>query len=329
MNPYTLNPPESEVAFEKLCLALLKLHWLRPGLERFAKKGEEQFGVDIFDTLGESPLYGAQCKLKERWKSLEPAEIREEVGKARTFPSKLDHYALLTTGKISGAAQLTVQSINQEHRAAGLFIVELFTWEKITELIRQYPEIEQQFYGGLRAEEVATVTSKLDYIAKLTESVTSASASTEIDALIDEARTRITPREAQLAILLLNRIQRTKGGELSAWHRFRILTNIGAASLLLGKTADAARHFLDAKPLRPDDELAAANEVLAYHLLGQDEETQERSTTAIERFPNSTRLRSLWIQSAPRDKIYDELLEATPSHLRKDAEVASPFAGEL
>jgi hypothetical protein len=60
MNPYTINPPESDVTFEKLCLALLKRHWSRPGLERFAKKGEEQFGVDIFDTLGESPMYGAQ-----------------------------------------------------------------------------------------------------------------------------------------------------------------------------------------------------------------------------------------------------------------------------
>jgi tetratricopeptide (TPR) repeat protein len=323
LNPYTINPPESEVVFEKLCLTLLKRHWSRPGLERFAKRGEEQFGVDVFDTLGESPLYAAQCKLKEQWKSLEPAEIREEVGKAKTFPSRLNHYAILTTGKISGAAQLAVQSINQEHRAEGLFTVELFTWEKITELIRQYPEIEQQFYGGLRVEEVATVSSKLDYIAKLTESVTSASVSTEIDALIDEARARITPREAQIAILLLNRIQRTKGGDLSDWHRFRIFTNIGAASLILGKTADAARHFLDAKPLRPDDELAVTNEVLAYHLLYQDDETRARSTAAIERFPNSTRLRSLWIQSASSDNAYEELLDATPSHMRNDAEVAS------
>jgi hypothetical protein len=70
MNPYTINPPESDVAFEKLCLALLKEYWSRRGLERFAKKGEEQFGVDIFDTLGESPLYGAQCKLKEQRKPL-------------------------------------------------------------------------------------------------------------------------------------------------------------------------------------------------------------------------------------------------------------------
>jgi hypothetical protein len=184
MNPYSINPPESEVTFEKLCLALLRRHWSRPGLERFAKKGEEQFGVDIFDTFGENPMYGAQCKLKERWKSLDPGEIDDEVEKAKTFPSKLDHYAILTTGKISGAAQLAIQAINQKHRAAGLFTVELFTWEKITELIRQYPEIEQEFYGGLRSEEVATVNTKLDYIAKLTESVTSSSATTEIDVLI-------------------------------------------------------------------------------------------------------------------------------------------------
>src|SRR5579862_6406285 len=121
MNPYSINPPESEVVFEELCTALLKRHWSRPGLERFAKKGEEQFGVDIFDTLGESPMYGAQCKLKEASKSLEPAEIRAEVEKAEGFPVKLDHYAIMTTGKISGTAQLAIQQINQKHRNAGLF----------------------------------------------------------------------------------------------------------------------------------------------------------------------------------------------------------------
>jgi tetratricopeptide (TPR) repeat protein len=322
MNPYTINPPESEVAFEKLCLDLLKRHWSRPGLERFAKKGEDQFGVDIFDTLGQSPLYAAQCKLKEQTKSLGPAEIREELRKAKKFPSKLDHYAILTTGKISGAAQLEIQAINQENRASGLFTVELFTWEKITELIRQYPEVEQQFYGGLRSEEVATVNAKLDYIATLTESVSSVSATSEIDALIDEARTRITPGEAQIAVMLLNRVQRTKGGELSDWHRFRIFTNLGAANLMLGKGEAAARHFLDAAPLRPDDELAVANEVLAYYLLLQEKETREKVAVAVERFPNSTRIRSLWLQSAPPAQTYEELLDATPGHLRKDAEIA-------
>ncbi len=239
MNPYSINPPESEVVFEELCLELLKLRWSRKGLERFAKKGEHQYGVDIFDRLGERPQYAAQCKLKEQWKSLEPAEIRSEVDKAKKFPSKLNHYAILTTGKISGQAQLTIQTINQEHRAAGIFTVELLTWDKIADLIRQYPEVEQRFYGGLRSEEVASFNAKLDQIVTLTQSVTSRSATGEIDALIDEARTRITPREAQIAVHLLDRLQRTRGGELSDWHRFRIFTNLGAASLILGESETA------------------------------------------------------------------------------------------
>jgi len=318
---YTINPPESEVDFEKLCLALLKRHWSRQGLERFAKRGEEQFGVDIFDTLGESPLYAAQCKLKEQWKSLEPAEIREEIDKAKTFPSKLEHYAILTTGKISGAAQLTVQAINQEHRGAGLFTIELFAWDKITELIRQYSEIEQQFYGGLQPQTVALVTSKLDCVVSLAEAAVSAGTRTEIDSLIDEARAYITSNQSQIAVLLLNQIQRTRGCELSDWHRFRILTNLGAANLNLGNGAEAAKYFLNARQFS-EDELAITNEVLAYHLLLNDEETRERSTRALERFPASTRLRSLWIQAADPAKSYEHLLAETPTHMRKDAEVA-------
>lgn len=278
MNPYTINPPESEVVFEELCLELLKLHWSRPGLERFAKKGENQYGVDIFDTLGESPQYAAQCQLKEPGKSLAPGEIRAEVEKAKTFPAKLDHYAILTTGKVSGEAPLTIQAINQEHRASGLFKVELWTWRKISKLIRQYAEVEQQFYGGLRSEEVAGVNAKLDHIVMLTQSVSSAAATSEIDALIDDARTHITPKDAQIAVLLLNRIQRTKGGELTDWHRFRILTNLGAANSILGKGEAASRYFLDAARLRPDDELAVTNEVLAFHLLLQDKETRNMGT---------------------------------------------------
>jgi hypothetical protein len=76
--------------------------------------------VDIFDTLGETPQYAAQCKLKEKWKSLSGTKIRAEVEKAKKFPSKLDHYAILTTGKISGQAQLAIQAINQENRAGKL-----------------------------------------------------------------------------------------------------------------------------------------------------------------------------------------------------------------
>jgi hypothetical protein len=121
------------------------------------------------------------------------------------------------------------------------------------------------------------------------------SSAAEIDALIDQARERINPREAKIAIYLLEQIQRTRGGNLSSWQRFRILTNLGCAHLALEESKIAARYFLDAAPLQPDDQKAVENEVVAYHLLLQEKETREKAAAAVERFPNSTRIRSLWL----------------------------------
>ncbi len=158
MIPYNISPPTNEDVFEELCLGLLKQHWAKPRLERFGRRGERQNGVDILDLGGTLPLYAAQCKLKEEWKTLDAAEISAEVNKAKYFRPPLGYYAILTTAKVSTNSQLAVQAINHQHKNDGLFEVELFTWKRVTDLIRQYPEVEQQFYGGLQFE--AAVRSK-------------------------------------------------------------------------------------------------------------------------------------------------------------------------
>jgi hypothetical protein len=56
MIPYLIPVPANDDVFEELCLALLKEHWARPRLERFGKKGERQYGIDILD-LGELFLF--------------------------------------------------------------------------------------------------------------------------------------------------------------------------------------------------------------------------------------------------------------------------------
>jgi hypothetical protein len=145
----------------------------------------------------------------------------------------------------------------------------------------------------------------------------------EIDGRINQARAHVNPCEAKIAIHMLGQIRLAKGGAISKWQRFRVLTNLVASNLMIEECKIAARYFLDATPLAPDDETGVGNEVLAYHLLFQEKETREKAATAIERFPNSTRIRSLWIQSAPQEKTYEELHDATPARMRKDDEVAS------
>lgn len=71
--------------FEDLCRDLLRTYWKRPSLERFGRKGQRQYGIDILDLGGVFPLHAAQCKLREYGGVLSAATISAEVGEARKF----------------------------------------------------------------------------------------------------------------------------------------------------------------------------------------------------------------------------------------------------
>ena len=158
--PQRFAIPVNSADFEQMCLALLRRHWSRPGLESFAKRGEGQFGIDILDISGEPQIYAAQCKLREPHKSLSPAEIQAEVNAAIRFDPPLARYAVLTTGKVSARSQRKIQEINRLHRADGLFEVELLPWEKLCELLQEYPEVRERFYGAVK--EVASAPAVHD-----------------------------------------------------------------------------------------------------------------------------------------------------------------------
>jgi hypothetical protein len=55
--PQRFAIPATDDAFEEMCLRLLRLYWSRPGLERFGKRGERQYGIDILDLSGSTPIY--------------------------------------------------------------------------------------------------------------------------------------------------------------------------------------------------------------------------------------------------------------------------------
>ena len=57
---FTYPFPKAEEDFEHLCWQLLKQHWNLPQLQRYAHRGDEQEGVDIFDPAQTQPIRAAQ-----------------------------------------------------------------------------------------------------------------------------------------------------------------------------------------------------------------------------------------------------------------------------
>ena len=249
--PLLFPIPSDDNDFEDLCVDLLRLHWNRPKLERFGRKGQKQFGIDILDLGGAVPLYAAQCKLREYGKTLSPTEISDEVDKARKFVPALGKYGILTTAKISTQVQTRVLELNRRHTELGLFEIELLAWNKICGLLQAYEGVRQEFYGSIAITPTGRIGGAHPPIVEQSLNVGVVVSESRINEEIDSAREAIKRREFQIALLLLNRIQQRDN--ITNFHRFRISSNLGAAELGLGRHELAAQHFLDSVVWEPQD----------------------------------------------------------------------------
>lgn len=161
------QPPSNEADFELLCLKLLRCHWKCNQLDLYGRRGEAQSGVDIIELSGVAKPRAAQCKCHHDHVVIQRAEILDEIGKAKKFEQPLSQYWIMTSAKTSVIAQKAISQINIEHKANKLFLVELWTWNKIEDLMDNYPEILDDFYCTIGGQTVKRFELKLDAILSL------------------------------------------------------------------------------------------------------------------------------------------------------------------
>jgi DNA-binding PadR family transcriptional regulator/tetratricopeptide (TPR) repeat protein len=147
-----------------------------------------------------------------------------------------------------------------------------------------------------------------------------------IDSEINEARDFINQHKFSDAAVILRRLQSKKAHLLSKQHRYRIISNCGAIAVGEGKPDDAARHFLEAALLEPDDERARVNEVFAHFLRRDLVKTFQMATERRSLYPCSTRLSALWIMSAPSSTSLAEIESTLDPSLFNDHEVCVALA---
>ncbi len=324
------NRPRTEQDFESLCLKLLRAYWKCPELELYATRGQAQHGVDIVDLSGREPLCAAQCRLHEEGKVTTRSEVREEIVKAKGFNPSLDRYVIMTTGKVRKDVHDLLININQEHRKNGLFIVQVFDWGRIEELLDEYADIRDWYEGDLSAVAVGRIESKIDELCGVIEQSPGPKSSDDsydgFHVEIDEARNFLDKHDYQMAKLLLQRIKVRSWDKLNARHKFRVLTNLAVVELSADKSKEAAELCLEAKKHQPTDEIARTNEASGYLMLGQHERAFELAHKLREEFPRSARVLATFIQSAPDSMGLNSLEESVPRDLIAKDEVAVALA---
>ncbi|HEY6253449.1 MAG TPA: hypothetical protein VI685_26120, partial [Candidatus Angelobacter sp.] len=321
--PVLFPIPIDEDDFEDLCVDILRIYWGRPSLERYGTRGQRQNGVDILDLGGVSPLHAAQCKLREFGRKLSPTTIEEEVADALGFEFPIGKYGILTTAKVTTQAQKKVLEINQRHREAGLFEVELLPWGKLCRLIQSYDKVRKAYFELTVITGDSRIGSKSPIVEEHIREASAVTITLNLTAAIDEARDAINKRDFQAGLLLLNRIrQRNDFGAASGHDKFRVSSNLGAAEMGLGRPDAAADHFLDAYGFEPTNEQAKINQVFAYILKGDTATAYSKAQRLRSEYPASAKLAVNWVISSPPDIPLENLEKELSEEIRSDPEVA-------
>jgi len=309
--------PDDEYAFEDFCLALAREIWARPLLERFGRRGQRQYGVDLFDTGAEQPRLAFQCKHHDLNTTLPVKELRMEVAKALKFPEKIDEYIVLTTAKKGTEAELELSALNNAHRITAAFRIRLLTWEQIQPLIDRSPAARQLL--GLEADDGMTRAIRSE-LAPFREAVRYVATDAQHGEL-DEIKAHLDRGEPADALVLLRRVRRRSWNDLSSGQRARLCTLEGDARNRIGETAAAARALLEAQGHAPNSELAMTNAVAAHRLLGDSDAARRAVDEVLVAYPNNTAALGARIELALTVANANECLSQVPPPLRESNEV--------
>jgi tetratricopeptide (TPR) repeat protein len=315
--PNRYRQPGNEDAFEEFCLVLLREHWSLPTLDRYGHRGERQDGVDLFDTGGRPPIRGVQCKHHEPTKTLPPKELEVEVEKAKKFPEKLEELYVLTTAKKSTQAQLRVQHINKQHAVDGLFTVRLLTWDDIERLTDDCPSGQEAL--GVQAPQA--LRRILGAALQPIQEAVRVQGSDLHGAELDEVKKHLDDGQLQMATLLLRRLRTRSWDQISARNRHRWCTLHADLELRQGNAGQAAQYLLEAKGFQPEDDVALANEIAAYEMLGNRVKAFGLAIAAVEAKPYSATIYAAALRTAPSIEEFKRLMEQRPEHLKDDPEV--------
>lgn len=283
-----LPPPESWIEFERLCFDLFKRELDNPFLQRNGIEGEKQDGVDIFGNY-KKEFVGLQCKNKKIYpqSKITTKEILNEIEKAKLFEPKLNRYFILTSTTRNNEIQKFVRLQSIASLESGCFEINIFFWEDITERLKNYPDLLNNYYPHLinfkteKTDEELSIEAKtldntklllneVDEIRKsigiLPTTLATTMSSNDLKDELDYAKQLIETYKPESALDYLFNLKDKKWDTSSNIAKYRILANIGFAKLNMNLFLEASNYFEEAFKYNSEDEKAMINLATAYFL---------------------------------------------------------------
>lgn len=344
--------PADEQAFERACVPLWRGLLNDPNVQRNARRGQGQDGVDLYGMRDRDPdqYVGIQCKLKGDGKELSEKEVRAEVDKAVKIKPALTEYFIVTTASDDGEMHELARIITAELRAKGHpMLVYIWGWNTLEEKISEDDAARKAFdpsfgpFTGRILEDtqelllgqtetqsgLAQVQATLTQITSTLSlpppgDTTTASNALEahLDADIDAFREMANSGKPRTALPLLEGLLARIGASASGRILFRVKANIGSCLLALGEQERAAGMLAEAYDHAPSEPKAIANKAFSLLLQGKWPELLAWGRQALEADPSNEGLAGYVVQAARFDPAVADPLDIVPHGLKGSAAVA-------
>jgi hypothetical protein len=137
--------PDNWVTFETFCLKLFGVQLKLPHLEKFARSGHRQSGVDLV-SIASGRIVGIQCKVKNTGAGLTQEGVDEAIQAAMEFTPSLNDFIIATTSDRNPALQKHALRVTRDHRAEGLFPVTIYSWQDIEDVLKLNSDLAAELY---------------------------------------------------------------------------------------------------------------------------------------------------------------------------------------
>ena len=147
--PSPTDPNEFESMIRDICA----FEWNDPNTDKFGRKGQKQYGVDVYgQPINLNGEYrAAQCKLRTKKEQLTEQEIEAEVSDARQFPHSLDTLIITTDAPRDTHTQILIDQFSQREMSHNGFRVAIWFWDNITERLAAHPKLIVKYYPDFYA----------------------------------------------------------------------------------------------------------------------------------------------------------------------------------
>ena len=146
--------------------------------------------------------------------------------------------------------------------------------------------------------------------------------SDEHQAQLEQARNLVREFQPNLALRHLHAFKERVWDKASRADKARILTIMGFAHLQLSEDAEAARWFIMALDLNPENARMLANAALGHLLKGERQQGRELARRALEIDPTSELATAMLVYASSTDNDWTSIVAAVPEPLRESVEVA-------